>query len=93
MTTDVFAVERYDESGGTRPLEPPPALAGGARVTCAVHLAADDVLLALVEGADEQVVRSALSAAGWRYDRVTAGAWLTPPTGSAGPSDAAGLVP
>ncbi len=79
MGNDVFAVERYDESGSALPPDPLPELPPGARLTCALHLRADDVLLAVVEGADEQAVRAALKQAGWRFDRITAGAWITPP--------------
>jgi hypothetical protein len=45
------------------------------RVACAVHLPADDVVLAVVEGEDEASVCEAVNAAGWRVDRITAATW------------------
>jgi hypothetical protein len=44
-------------------------------VACAVHLPADDVVLAVVEGEDEASVCAAVTAAGWRVDRITAATW------------------
>jgi hypothetical protein len=44
----------------------------------AVRVPADDVLLALVEGVDEQTTRTALTAAGWRVDRITPATWARP---------------
>lgn len=79
MPPDLFAIERYDDSSGARPAEPLPALPPGTRLACAVHLPADDAVLALVEGADEASVRTALADSGWRVDRMTAGAWIAPP--------------
>ncbi|MCW2497974.1 hypothetical protein [Jatrophihabitans sp.] len=79
MTPQLFAVERYDESGGARPVEALPELPPGTRLACAVHLPADDTVLALVEGSDEESVRAELTRAGWRVDRISACSWVTPP--------------
>ncbi|BCB76191.1 hypothetical protein GCM10022251_68610 [Phytohabitans flavus] len=73
MTDRLFALERYDVPGSEpRSL---PALAG-ARLVAAVHLPADQVVLALVEGEDEQSVVDAATAAGWRVDRLHAATWI-----------------
>ncbi|MFC0528976.1 hypothetical protein [Phytohabitans kaempferiae] len=74
MTDRLFAVERYDVPGS----EPSslPALAD-ARLVAAVHLPADQVVLALVEGPDEQSVAAAATAAGWRVDRLHPAVWIT----------------
>jgi hypothetical protein len=79
MTSHLFAVETYDDSDGARPVDALPALPPGNRLACAVHLFADDALLAFIEGADEPSVRAALIHSGWRFDRIIAGEWVTPP--------------
>lgn len=84
MPPDLFAIERYDDSAGARAADPLPDLPPGTRLACAIHLPADEAVLALVEGADEATVRTALARSGWRVDRMTAGAWITPPV-PAGP--------
>lgn len=81
MIGQLFAVERYDDSGGTRAREPFPALPSGTRLACAVYLPDDDVEVAFVEGADAESVRAAVVGAGWRVDRITAGSWLAQPSG------------
>jgi hypothetical protein len=71
----LFVLERYDDSGRHDPMQPFPTLPPGMRVACAVHLPADDVVLAVVEGEDEASVCDAVNAAGWRVDRITAATW------------------
>jgi hypothetical protein len=44
----------------------------------AVRVPADDVVLALVEGVDEQSMSAALAAAGWRVDRISSASWARP---------------
>ena len=75
MVKRLFVLERYDRSGRTGELQPFPPLPQGMRVACAVHLPADDVVLAVVEGEDESSVCDAVTAAGWRVDRITAATW------------------
>lgn len=74
VTDRLFALERYDVPGS----EPDslPALAG-ARLVAAVHLPADQVVLALVEGRDERSVAAAATAAGWRVDRLHPASWIS----------------
>jgi hypothetical protein len=71
----LFVVERYDESGRSAAVQPFPVLPIGMRLACAVHLPADDVVLALIEGQDEASICAAVTAAGWRVDRITAATW------------------
>ena len=81
MIPRLFAVERYerrDSSAGEYAPEPMAPLAdGGARLVGALHLPADDVVLALVEGPDATTVSAAATAAGWRVDRISPATWLT----------------
>ncbi|MGW0433437.1 hypothetical protein ACWDV4_12990 [Micromonospora sp. NPDC003197] len=70
MTGRLFALERYDGLG-----EAPMALLSSlttahTRLVCAVRLPADEVVLALVEGADQEAVAAVASTAGWRVDRL-----------------------
>lgn len=74
MTDQLYAIERYDAAG-----EEPAAVRPLAGLVCAVRLAADDVVLALVTGSDPETVAASAAAAGWRVDRITAASWLTPP--------------
>jgi hypothetical protein len=78
----LFAAERYDSSGDAGP-EPVPALTtADTRLVAAVHLPADEVVLALVEGPDADTV-TAVAMAVWRADRVTPAHWLClPPSGA-----------
>lgn len=77
MTTRLFAVERYDRSGGANPPTGFPALSADELwLAGAVYLPADEVVLALVEGRDEDAVGAAVAAAGWRVDRISPAAWL-----------------
>ena len=74
----LFAVERYDAPGD--PPGPVELVAGaGVRLVAAVRLAADDVVLALIEGPDPETVAAYAAAAGWRVDRLTPASWITPP--------------
>ena len=70
----LFVVERYDDSGTPGRLQPPPPSAD-LRIVYAVRVPADDVILALVEGKDEQTICTSFGAAGWRVDRITPAAW------------------
>ena len=80
MVKRLFVLERYDESGTTGEWQPFPPLPTGMRVACAVHLPADDVVLVVVEGEDESSVCDAVTAAGWRVDRITAATWAQVPS-------------
>lgn len=80
MVNRLFVLERYDDSGRHEPVQLFPCLPSGMRVACAVHLAADDVVLAVVEGEDEASVCNAVNAAGWRVDRITAATWAQVPS-------------
>jgi hypothetical protein len=75
----LFAVERYDESGaGLDPSAAFPVLPATLRLAAALYLPADEVVLALIEGPDADAVGAAVSAAGWRVDRISPASWLTP---------------
>jgi hypothetical protein len=75
----LFAVERYDESGtGLDPTAAFPALPAALRLAAALYLPADEVVLALIEGPDADIVGAAVSAAGWRVDRISPASWLSP---------------
>ena len=76
--TRLFVVERYDDTGTPGRSLPLPAAPAEVRVLCAVCLPADDVVLALIEGEDEQTTSAALAAAGWRVDRITPATWAHP---------------
>jgi hypothetical protein len=78
MTGRLFLVERYDDTGIPGRLQPIPAPPADVRLCCAVRVAADDVVLALVEGADEQTICTALAEAGWRIDRIMPANWVHP---------------
>jgi hypothetical protein len=78
VTDHLFVVERYDDSGTPGRVQPLPAAPADARVLCAVRVPADDVVLALIEGADEQTVCASLTAAGWRVDRIALATWAHP---------------
>lgn len=67
----LFVVERYDDTGTGGVLESVPLSPADVDVVVAVRVPADDVLLALVEGTNEQTIRAALASAGWRIDRIT----------------------
>lgn len=67
----LFAIERYDPAGA-----PPAALPPMDGLVMAVRLAADDVVLALVEGPDPDSVAADAAAAGWRVDRLTPATWI-----------------
>ena len=85
----LFAVERYDESGAGVDLHAAfPALPAALRLAAALYLPADDVVLALIEGPDADVVGAAVSAAGWRVDRISPASWLTPPAPLVSPAAA-----
>jgi hypothetical protein len=63
-------VERYDSSGDATPGPVPALITADTRLVAAVHLPADEVVLALVEGPDADTV-TAVASAVWRADRVT----------------------
>ncbi|WP_213456915.1 hypothetical protein [Rhizomonospora bruguierae] len=79
MNRRLFALEQYDSSGGAEPDPVPDLTTDGTRLVAAVHLPADDVVLALVEGVDTAAVTAAAEAAAWRVDRVNPARWMTPP--------------
>jgi hypothetical protein len=92
MSRHLFALEHYDRSGGTSVPEPPAQLTTEqTRLVAAVHLPADDVVLALVEGNGADTVAAAAAAAGWRVDRLTPATWL--PVSLADPPVLEGEVP
>ena len=74
-TSQLFMVERYDDSGTPGRLQPLPPPSADVLLMCAVCIPADDVVLALVQGSDEQTVSAGLAAAGWRVDRITPATW------------------
>lgn len=78
MPNKLFLVDRYDDSGTPGQQPPLPALPEGVLLIFAVHVPADDVVLALVEGTNEQIIRTALAAAGWRVDRIVPSTWIRP---------------
>lgn len=79
MPRPLFVVERYERWGDqTAPLLPPLPANGGARLVAAVHLPADEVVIALVEAPDAAVVEAAAAGAGWQVDRVTPAVWVVP---------------
>lgn len=75
MGRRLFLVERFEDSGRHDLTQSFRVLPSGVRVACAVHLPADDVVLAVVEGEDETSVCDAVTTAGWRVDRITAATW------------------
>jgi hypothetical protein len=81
----LFALERYESSDDSRagatphlPHLPTSRLTTAqTRLVAAIHLVADDVVLALVEGPDEATVAATAQAAGWRVDRLSPATWIT----------------
>ncbi|MEV6967956.1 hypothetical protein AB0M47_22880 [Hamadaea sp. NPDC051192] len=81
MTRLLFALERYDTSSGlASPVLTDLPVGVDVRLVAAVHLPADDVLLALVEGPDADTVAGVAAAAGWRVDRFCPAVWAKAPT-------------
>jgi hypothetical protein len=78
VTSQLFVVERYDDTGTPGLLQPLSAPPPNVHLVCAVRVPADDVVLALVEGTDEATISAALAAAGWRIDRITPATWARP---------------
>ncbi|MFF3563623.1 hypothetical protein ACFYXS_26585 [Streptomyces sp. NPDC002574] len=78
MTRRLFAVERYDDSGGGSTWRPPVPVAATVRLVAAVHLPADEVVLVFVEGPDADVVAEALAEVGWPAHRVNLAVRLYP---------------
>jgi hypothetical protein len=76
--TQLFVVERYDDTGTPGRVQPLPAAPPDVHLLCAVRLPADDVVLALIEGEDEPTISAALLTAGWRVDRITPATWAHP---------------
>lgn len=76
--SQLFVVERYDNTGAPGRLQPFLAPPVDVAVVCAVRIRADEVMLALVEGTDEQSTCAALAAAGWRIDRIVPASWMPP---------------
>ncbi|MFF0365982.1 hypothetical protein [Micromonospora sp. NPDC005087] len=78
MAGYLFALEQYDcspSAGGTVPVFGTP----DCRLVAAIRLPTDDVVIALVEGPDAEVVAAAAAAAAWRIDRLIPAQWLFPP--------------
>ena len=73
MSWRLFVLEHYTGHGDAP--EPVPSLPDGVRLLMAVHLPADEVVLALVESPDEGTAVAAAVAAGWRVDRVGPAEW------------------
>ncbi len=81
MGDRLFALERYDITGDAHAPDAVLSLATAeTRLVVAVHLPADDVVLALVEGPDAKTVAAAAAAAGWRVDRLNPASWIRPAT-------------
>jgi hypothetical protein len=59
MADQLFAVERYDDTETPGRLQWLPVSSADVRLVCAVRVPADDVVLAPVEGADEQTTCAA----------------------------------
>ncbi|MFC3502485.1 hypothetical protein ACFOOK_16120 [Micromonospora krabiensis] len=87
MTGRLFALEQYDcspDAAASAPAFGTP----DCRLVAAVRISADDVVIALVEGADADAVAAAARAADWRVDRLVPARWIYPPeqsTDEAGP--------
>jgi hypothetical protein len=78
VSDQLFLVERYDDSGIPDRQEPLPAPPPDVPVLFAIRVPADDVILVLVEGPDEESMVAVLAAAGWRVDRITPATWARP---------------
>ncbi|MEV4657001.1 hypothetical protein [Micromonospora sp. NPDC049301] len=78
MAGYLFALEQYDRSPGADE-EMPAFGTPGCRLVAAVRLPTDDVVIALVEGPDAEVVAAAAAAAAWRVDRLIPARWIHPP--------------
>ncbi|MGW2684931.1 hypothetical protein ACWC6I_17455 [Streptomyces sp. NPDC001414] len=78
MTSRLFAVERYDDSGGGAGWQLPEPASDTVRLVAVVHLPSDEVVLALVEGPDADAVAAALAEAGWPSHRISPATWLYP---------------
>jgi hypothetical protein len=75
---NLFALERYESSGDATSPRPLRRLTTArTRLVAAVHLVADDVVLALVEGPDAETVAATARTAGWRVDRLSPASWIT----------------
>lgn len=80
MTRRLFALERYEHGPGTAATHGAEALSSPTTtLVAAVHLPADETVLALVEADDEDAVRAAAARAGWRVDRLTPAQWVAGP--------------
>ncbi|SIM79826.1 hypothetical protein [Micromonospora cremea] len=78
MAGHLFALEQYDRSPGAD--DSVPAFGTpGCRLVAAIRLPTDDVVIALVEGPDAEVVAAAAAAAAWRVDRLIPARWIQPP--------------
>jgi hypothetical protein len=79
MVSRLFIVERYEPSGGelVAALAPLP-VGADTRLILAVHVPADDLVLAVVEGPDEESVAATVAAAHWRVDRLCPATWAMP---------------
>ncbi|MEV4123293.1 hypothetical protein [Micromonospora sp. NPDC049645] len=84
MTGHLFALEQYDRSPAADATLPALGTAD-CRLVAALRLPTDEVVIALVEGPDADVVAAAAAAAAWRVDRLIPARWVLPPT--AGPTD------
>ena len=72
MPLPLFAIERYDETGGhAAPPDPFPKLPAHVQLAGAFYLPADEVVIAFVRGHDAETVRTAVTGAGWRVDRIS----------------------
>jgi hypothetical protein len=80
MSGQLFAVERYDDSGVTaRPPRTFPPLPDYVKLVGVMHMPTDGVVLALVEATNATSVDVAVTAAGWRADRIIPVSWVIPP--------------
>ncbi|WP_406070247.1 hypothetical protein [Micromonospora sp. NBC_01638] len=78
MANHLFVLEQYDcssEAGTAAPLITTP----GCRLVAAIRLPTDDVVIALVEGPDAEVVAAAAAGSAWRVDRLIPAWWIRPP--------------
>ena len=66
----MFVIEHYQPSNGASVRLAPLPPDGDARLILAIHVPADDVVLAVVEAPDTESVLAAAAAAQWRVDRL-----------------------
>ena len=79
MPLQLFALERYESGHDGSLVRPQLPETVEAQLISLIRLPEDEVQLALVEGPDAGVVTAAMTAAGWRVDRITTATWVCAP--------------